>query len=295
MTFINFIKSIFFLFGCDVDQKFAKNSKMSFILRLWRLLQPTIMIIGTIQLWIYFYLLPKETSALEIASMILDILAFTKSFTGYLTIAVYCKSSVKLVHKIDKIYTKMIRDGQKIEEEEIVKKVYSFCIRIFVMLSFMLLSSFLASLLKIIIAVATDTVPENLSLMSLWMPESFKNSWLFVTFYNSFMLSLISLGNITASMVVYITSAYLTASFERLGNKVKEFIDGSENRSLLETKREFAECVDLQSELIQLADESNRLYGPFNLILLLLVSVGFCILGIMILVWSCLFSRVVHK
>ncbi|KAL7012425.1 hypothetical protein ACKWTF_014843 [Chironomus riparius] len=284
MIFLNFIKSIYFLFGCDVDQRFSRNSKISLILKLWRFLQPTIMIIGTLQLWIYFCLLSKDTSALEIASIILDILFFTKSFAGFLTVVICHKSSIKLIHKIDRIYTKITKDTQNIEDEEIVKKVYSFSIKIFIMLSFMILSSFLGSLGKIIIAVVTNTHPTNLSIMSLWMPEYLKNSWLFVVIHNTLTVTLFSLGNIFASEVIYITSAYLTASFDKLGDKVKDVIDETEDRPFLETKRMLSECVDIHSELIKLADLSNRLYGPFSLILLLLVSVGFCILGIMILV-----------
>lgn len=282
-TFINFIKLIFFLFGYDVDGKFLHSAKISLIIKIWGILQPTAMIIGTIQLWIYFCLLSKETAALEIASIILDLLFFTKSFVGYLTIIIAKQTSIKLIHKIDRAFLKITKNEQKIEDEKIVKKVYSFCIKIFIMISIMVLMNFVAGLVKIFIAILTKSHPEHLSILSLWLPTFLKDSWIFVAVYNSFILMLFSLSNIFASELIYITSAYLAASFDKLGDKIKIVIDETDNRSFLETKRKLAECVNLHSELIELADESNLLYGLFNLTFLGLISLGFCVIGIMIM------------
>jgi hypothetical protein len=154
----------------------------------------------------------------------------------------------------------------------------------FIMINAMVVSSFIAGLMKIVIAYATDSVPENISILKLWMPTLLERSWLFVAVYNSFILMLFSFSNIFASELVFITSAYLAASFDRLGDKVKAVIEGTENRSFLDTKRKLAECVDFHSHLIKLADESNGLYGIFNLTFVILISIGFCIIGITIMV-----------
>jgi len=284
MTFINFIKFIFLLFGCDVDQKFSQNPRISIILELWMFLQPTMMIIGSIQLWICFILLPNETSALEISSVILDLLFFTKSFIGYLTVMATKQSSIKLIHKIEKTYQKITKNEQTIKDERIVKKVYSLCIKIFISIVVMVLMNLAAGLVKILLAILTNSQPEKLSILSLWLPDFLENSWFFVTIYSSFILMLFGLGNIFVSELIFVTSAYLAASFDKLGDKVKEVIDGTENRSFLETKKKFAECVDFHSELIELADELNRLYGYFNLTFVILISMAFCMIGIMIMI-----------
>jgi hypothetical protein len=211
-------------------------------------------------------------------------LFFTKSFVGYLTVVICCKSLIQLIQKVDKLYIKITENEQLIEDEKIVKKVYNFCVKIFAMITVMVLSNLFAGLMKILIAIATDSVPENLSILSLWLPSFLKNSWSFVAIYNSFILMLFSFSNIFASELVFITSAYLAASFDRLGDKVKDVIDGTVNRSFLDTKRKLAECVDIHSDLIKLADEANRLYGPYNLIFVILISLGFGVIGIMIMI-----------
>jgi len=283
-TFISFIKLVYFLFGYDVDGKFTQNPRIYPILILWRFLQPIIMIIGSIQLWIIFILLSEETSTVEIALIILDLVFFTKSLIGCLTVIATVQSSIQLIHKIDKTYKKITKNYLEIEDEKIVKKIYSFGFKMFIMITTMVLLSFVGGLMKVFIAIATDSVPENISILKLWLPDFLENSWLFVAIYDSFILMMYSFSNIFASELVLITSAYLAASFDKLGDKVKEVIDGTEDRSFLETKRKLAECVDLHSELIKLADDSNRLYGVFNLTFVILISMGFCVIGITIMV-----------
>ena len=86
---------------------------------------------------------------------------------------------------------------------------------------------------------------------------------------------------VLASAVVMLSASLVNAQDLE---QVKKTIDGTDNRSFLETKRKLAECVDLHAQLIKLADEQNRIYGPFNLTFIVLISMKICMLGIMIMV-----------
>lgn len=284
MTFIRFIKFVFLLFGFDVDKKFSSKSMMPSMLKVWKIMMPIIITVGSVQLWISFFLLSNDDTIMQTAAITMNLLFSFKSFAGYSTVAATNKSSLKLLQKIENVHRKITENCIKVEDEKVVKNAYGFGIKIFTIISSMCILNVISSFIKIFLALWTDTVPENLSIICLWLPSFLTNSWSFVTSYSSVILILFSWSNLTAPELIYITSAYLSASFERLGVKIQEVIDGTENRSFLESKRKFAECVDLHSELIDLANESNKLYGPFNLAFLVLVSVGICVLGILIMV-----------
>ena len=284
MTFLSFIKLNLFLFGIDYDQKFAGYPKTTLILKFWKLLNPLLMIIGSIQLWIFFMQLSEDSTVLEIIIVVFALLFVAKSFAGYLTLVTTWTSLLKLMQNIEKVYLKVAKSDQTIENEQNVKSAYSFSLKMFVMIFSSVVIHFVGNLVKVVIAVVTDSHPGNLSIMNLWFPDFLKDSWLFVAVYDPLIMLLLCLSNLIVPQLVFITSAYLAASFDKLGDKVKDVIEGTENRSFLETKRKLAECVDLHSDLIELADESNRLYGLFNLTFLGLISLGFCVIGIMIMV-----------
>ncbi|KAL7012424.1 hypothetical protein ACKWTF_014842 [Chironomus riparius] len=139
-------------------------------------------------------------------------------------------------------------------------------------------------LIKIVVSAVTSSDPGNITAMYMWFPAYLQDSLVFLASYISVVLLLYSICNLAAPELIFITSAYLAASFDRLGDKVKDVIEGTEKQTFLETKRKLAECVDIHSELIELADESNKLYGPFNLIFLFVVKLSICLLGIMTMI-----------
>jgi len=284
-TFFDFIKLIFLLFGFDVDGKLSPSARISTILNFWKFINPILMVIGSIQLWIYISKLSKDNSTIEVAITILDVPFFVQAVVGYLTLITTGKSSIELIRKIEKIYEEITKNGQKIEDEEIVKNAHSIGNKIFGIITGVIVLNCLVNSVKIFVAYLTDTHPGELFFpISFWFPEYFHRSLLFLTIYNTFVLMLFNFSTLVVPELIFITSAYLAESFDRLGDKVKEAIDGTENRSFLETKRTFAVCVDLHNELIKLADESNMLYGYFNFILLFVVSISICLLGIMTMV-----------
>ena len=283
-TFYNFIKFNFLLLGFDVDGKYSSNPRMSIVLKLWKILNPILMIIGSVQLLTFFLLLSKESSAVEVTMITFGSLFAVNSFAGYLTVVATSKSSMNLIRNIEKIYTKITENERTIEDEETVKSAYSIGLKFFAIITGSVLMNLVTSLIKVFMAMVTDSDPGNLSTMHLWFPAFLGDVWIFVAVYDPFIMMLYCLSNLFVSELVFITSAYLAASFDRLGDKLKEVIDGTENRAFLETKKKFSECVDFHSELIELADDSNKFYGPYNLIFLVLISIRICMLGIMIMV-----------
>jgi hypothetical protein len=248
-------------------------------------MNPIGIIVGLIQLSIYVALLSKKNTTVEITITILDVPYLVQANVGYVTLIRTRKSAIELIQKIDKTYQKIVKNEQKIENEKIVKIALRIGFTMFFLISGVIVLNCLVNIMKIAIAVLTNSHPSELFLpMSLWFPEYFHKFKLFMTIYDSFVLMLMNFANLVAPELIFITSAYLVAAFDGLSDKVKDVIDGTEGRSFLETKRKLAECVDLHSELIKLADESNRLYGPFNLILLFIVSISICLLGIMSMV-----------
>lgn len=283
-TFYSFIKLNFLLFGFDVAKKYPKSSLISLLLKLWMFLNPAMMFIGAIQLWISFISLSWDSSILLIVGALYDLLFLARSFSGYSTIILTKRSSIELIHKVEKVFAKITKNRNKIDDEKIVKNAYNLGFRTYVAVTSLVVFNFVMSLVKILIAVLTNSEPGKILLMSMWFPEFIKDYSLFIAIYEPVFLIIYSLSNLAASQLVFITSAYLSASFDRLSYKVKEVINGTEGRSFLETKRMLAECVDLHSELINLAEESNRLFGPFNLTVLVLISMRICLVGIRIMV-----------
>ena len=283
MNFFQFIKIMFLFFGFDLDGNFASSPNISTILRLWMFLNPILMIIGMIQLWIYLILMPIDSMASEITIIIFSILFALNSFAGYLTIIATRKSSINLMMDIEKNYSKTT-NSSLIEDEDIVKSSFSMGLKFFAMIIGSVVLNLVTCLGKIAIGIFTNSDPGNLSMMLMWYPAVLENSHLFVAIYDPLLMLLFCVSNLFVPEMIFITSAYLTASFDKLGDKVKDVIDGTENRSFLETKRKLAECVDLHSELIKLTDESNKLYGPYNLVFLVLISMRICMLGIMIMI-----------
>lgn len=283
-TFFSFIRFNFLLFGFDIGKKYSKTSRISALLKIWMFLNPAMMIIGAIQLWVSFLSLTMDSSIILIVGALYDLLFLARSIFGYSTIILTRNSSIELIQKVEKIFTKITKNSRKIEDEEIVKRAFNLGFRTYMAVTSLIVFNFVMSLVKISIAALTYSDPGNVLLMSMWFPEFLQHLQLFIAIYEPIFLVLFSLSNLAASQLVFITSAYLAASFDELGDKVKDVIDGTENRSFLETKKKLSECVDIHSELIKLADESNRLYGPFNLTVLVLISMRICLLGIRIMV-----------
>jgi hypothetical protein len=247
-------------------------------------LNPAMMVVGAVQLWVSFLSLTIDSSIILIVGSLYDLLFLARSIFGYSTIILTRKSSIELIKKVEKIFTKITKNSRKIEDEEIVKRAYNLGFRTYVAVTSLIVFNFVMGLVKISFAALTNSDPGNVQLMSMWFPEFLKDLSLFIAIYEPMFLVLFSLSNLAASQLVFITSAYLAASFDELGDKVKEVINGTENRSFFETKRMLAECVDLHSQLIKLADESNSFYGVFNLTVLVLVSLRICLVGIRIMV-----------
>jgi len=284
MNFYEFIKLNFLFFGIDVDQKFSSSPQVSRILKLWQFLNPILMIIGSIQLWMNLFLLLDNGSILELPTIAFGIIFVVNGFAGYFTVIATQKLSIRLIQNVEIVFTKITKNHQQIENNEIVKNVFSSGLKFHRIITGSVVLNLALTLMKIIMAMATSSGPGNLSVMLLWFPEFLQNSWVFIAVYDPLMMLLFCLSNLFAPELNFITSAYLAASFDKLGDKLKEVIDGTETRSFLDTKRKLVECVDIHSELIKLADESNRLYGPYNLIFLILISMKICMMGIMIMV-----------
>lgn len=284
MNFFDFIKFNFLLFGFDVDEKYQTKPFISKIIKFWMIFSPILMVIGSIQIWIYFFTISEDNSTLQVATSFLDTLFVPQVVVGYLTAVKTRKSSIKLIQNIGKVYIEMTGTGSKIDDEVIVKYAYSYGRKFFIMMIGVIGLNALIILIKIIAGFLTNSDPGNTTAIYMWFPKFLEDSVLFVAVYNSIVLLLFTLSNVISPLLIFITSAYLGAAFDKLGYKLKEVLDETENQSFMQTKKKVSECVDFHCELIKLADESNRLFGPFNLMFLILISLGTCMLGIMIMV-----------
>jgi len=290
-SFFDFIKLNFLLIGLDVDEKLSLHPKLSLILKIFKHFIPILIIVSSVQILVYFFSITEDNSTPQIATSFMDLLFVPQVIVGYLTLIITRTSSVNLIKNIEEIYQKVTKNEQRIEDEEIVQKAFSFGLKFFIMMTGVIGLNAVIILAKIFISALTQTDPENVTSMYMWFPACLKDSSLFLALYNSFVLLLYSFFISAVPQLIFITSAYLAASFDKLGDKVKEVIDGTEERSFLETKKKLAECVNLHSELVKLADESNRLYGPYNLGFIISISLVFCLLGIMIMVGALKFHR----
>jgi hypothetical protein len=289
-TFFEFIKFNFLLLGFDVDQRFLLRPRLSKILKVFKLFIPILIIVSSVQIIVYFFSITDDNSTLQIATSFLDVLFVPQVIIGYLTLITTRTSSVRLIQRIQEIYQNITKNELKIEDEEIVQKSYSFGLKFFMMMTGVIGLNAVIILVKIFISAVTQSEPGNVTAMYMWFPAFLEDFSLFLAVYNSIVLVLYIFCILAVPEMIFITSAYLAVSFDRLSDKVKEVIDETENRSFLDTKRKFAECIDIHSDLIKLADESNSLYGPFNLCFIISISLGFCLLGIMIMVCATKFN-----
>jgi hypothetical protein len=231
----------------------------------------------------YLILLPKNCTALEITSALSGFLLAVNSLAGYLTVIGTQKSSIILMTKIEEIYSK-ISNSQSIEDEKIVKNSFSIGLKFSAMTTAAIFAIFWINTIKILKSIFTNSDLGNLSMILIWYPNFIAKNQTFVSLYDPFLIMMFCLSYLLVPEMISTTSAYLSAAFDRLGDKVKDVIDGTEDRSFLETKRKFVECVDLHSDLIKLVDESNRIYGPYSLIFMILISMRICVLGIIIII-----------
>jgi len=178
-TFFSFIKFNFLLFGFDVGIKYSKTSRISALLKLWMFLNPTMMIIGAIQLWVSFLSLTMDSSIILIVGALYDLLFLARSIFGYSTIIWTKKSSIELIQKVEKIFTEITKNSRKIEDEEIVKRAFNLGFRTYMAVTSLIVFNFVMSLVKISIAALTNSDPGNVLLISMWFPEFLQKFSLF--------------------------------------------------------------------------------------------------------------------
>lgn len=280
MNFTEFVKLTFYAFGYDVDRKWTSNRLVTVILKIWQFLNPFIMIIGCAQLCINCSLLLNTGTVTDLSMLILTLNFFAQGFSGYFTIFAARTSSIKLIEKVEEIYQKITKNQRKLEDNQHVQRTFKFFLLFFKIALSSAFMNLTGGLMKIIVAMATNTQPETLSVMLLWFPEFMQDLWLLIAVFDPLVMLLFILSNLIVFQLVVISTVYLAASFDELGNKLKDAIKGSENKLF----QEFAECIDLHSKLIKQANESNTIYGPSNLTFLVLISMKIGMIGIMVMV-----------
>lgn len=123
--------------------------------------------------------------------------------------------------------------------------------------------------------------PETfLELTGLWFPFDTNEFLIPTLIYAVLVLIVIHLSMLPVSMLIFITSAYFVATFEKIAQNFEVTFEGDVDG----VGRKLKELVDMQNELIELTNEMNRIYGPFFLYFILSIALLLCFLGVMAVV-----------
>lgn len=256
---LKIIKKSLILLGFDIEKKFIENPLISNALKCLRLVTLVAVISTITQSFVFFYvsLLDDPNKWRALTSMLYS----TNSLLVFFSMFKNIDDMMELIRSIESCYKLKFKDnirghGGKFAEK-FGKVGASVCGTFF---AIPILKIFEGTV-RMLISLYTGIRPQGLFLSILYWPFDPYDYLPWTFYYDMLKLFFAMAPALLGNQLMVSTTVFLSMCFEELAYEVKDVINGSRNRSFLDTKRKLRNSVQIHQQLIEFSKELNSLYG----------------------------------
>jgi hypothetical protein len=275
--FLRIIKNLLFALGVDIDRKFQAQVRVQRAFLAWRATVFSMMVLSMVQ--ILYDIRTTEAKGIVYCLTVYEAIILAQGIFNFILVMTRIREIFTLCKKLKNFYADNYGALEKKQEKKMAA-IFGFLIIGFIVL---VLSGEINILLSVT-KVTKSHLIKGVPLDEIEVPQSFwpfhARFYLPWTFPYMSVYVIIKVCAVTVIHQLFMMSAVqLSFCFDKLGDEVKEVIDGSLTRAFRDTKEMLAKCVDRHCQLIEFYNEISALFGPSLLALIAQASLLICMLG----------------
>lgn len=256
--FLDFTQMAHLLVGFDFSEKFKDSLRIQKVLIVVKYSNLFVLIFGFLQMLLYL-IIEGFAGQMFIDTIYLIILNIHGIFKVFMELK-YAKKIKDFINRIDDVY-KQDLGGHSTEHglkfAEFSTKVWWI---LYIIASLMPVMQIVIKFIKYFITPAEYLRSSEIFLFGCYFPFDSYN-YLPWTFIYTCVIHLRTINTcVVLDHVAIFKTILLTNCFEKLGEDVKEAINGSESRGFLETKKIMANTIDVHNKLLEFCAELNDFY-----------------------------------